>query len=223
MQHALILATVISAVLLSGCATQLNNIKSTTFVKEANNGNSVVFGRLTTSKTRIKTAYLLQIKNTSTSQVFHYSMRSWGCATKYDCNSQPFCFLLPSGDYKVVRIQIYQGNGILEIFPDISFSIKPMVTNYIGTLIIGDPVTEHDYLLWSNGNVNLQVSDENYKDQKELANTCPGVKEMDYKFSLMEMQGKNIPSQEKSFDPNDLGIDPHIDYSLHNLGNKNNQ
>src|SRR5262245_44078281 len=88
---------------LTGCATQLRNIKSSIDIKKTNE-QSIVFGRLNVAKAWLKTAYVLKIKNIHTSQEFEYAMKNWGCPKNNDCHNQPFCFLLPPGLYKISQI-----------------------------------------------------------------------------------------------------------------------
>lgn len=185
MRNLLVMCVFLSVFALTGCAVQLHNIKSLSKSKPFGD-QGVVFGRFEAEKPGMKTAYTLLIRNVSTSQEFTYGMRSWGCPKKKECNSQMFCFFLPPGSYKISRLNIAQGAGVSSVDLDISFSVKPAATVYIGTLSIGQEITEKNYILWSRGKIGLEIrDDDHFEDHQELDETCPGVKDNEYEVAIM--------------------------------------
>lgn len=186
----LIIAWVMAALLLSGCATDLRNVNKAYRLDTLNN-KGIIFGK-TSFKIHGALQYRLRFINLENKKQREIVAARFRDGMKGDFLEKNFVVELPVGDYQITRIQIGEtsmlGMYVSNLNVKINFSVMSGAALYLGTLNYGYE-TEHNYFVVKTGKFYFRVSDEREEAVRLLQEQCPDLVD-NVKINLMDLQEK---------------------------------
>lgn len=172
---------IISIIFLSGCATQLQNIKQEQTL-ESLDGKSIVFGKTVFAVAR-GSRYYLRFNNVKDGKEYVIRVQDTPLLKKRKAEykgivEDAFYVELPEGDYNINTLHVEEllrwGMYITHFNPKINFTIPPNSIVYIGTLNYGFE-QQRDYFFVKRGECHLAVIDDSKKATKELYDKYPNL------------------------------------------------